>query len=510
MSERITTPTDEPQGLDREILLLGAVVVVGTIMAILDATIVNVAVPTLGRDFGTSISTIQWVMTGYLLAFASVIPVTGWLSARFGAKQVWIAALVGFMAGSALAGAAWSIDALIVFRLLQGAAAGLLMPVGQTILAQAAGPQRMGRVMSVVGVPMLLAPVFGPVIGGAIVDGVSWRWIFLVNLPVGFLAVLLAWQLLPTSPARPGGKLDLRGLALLSPGLAVFVYGMSEAGSGAGFAATRPLVGIAAGIALVGLFVWHGVRRRHEALIDLSLFTSRGFTAAAGTNLLVGTALFGALILLPLYFQLVRGETPLATGLLLMPQGIGAAVAMPVAGWLTDVVGARVVIPAGVLLAAAGTAAYTQIAADSSYVFLAAALFVIGLGLGATIVPSMAVAYQTAPREAVAQATSTINVIQRIAGSVGTALLAVVLQHTIAANLSGTDGDFTSLARLTDEQRGRLGPVLADAFGTAFWVAFALVVAALVPALLLPRLRARRAEGRAEAPSPTVRVRPEA
>src|ERR671935_1396665 len=219
--------------LDREILVLGAVVVVGTIMAILDATIVNVAIPTLGRDLHTSISTIQWVMTGYLLAFASVIPLTGWASERFGAKRVWIAALLVFMAGSALAGSAWSIGALIVFRVLQGFGGGLLMPVGQTILAQSAGPQRFGRVMSVVGVPMLLGPIFGPVIGGAIVDQVSWRWIFFVNLPVGLLALALAWRLMPETPAR-NGRLDLGGLLLLSPGLAIFVYGMSEAGTSGG------------------------------------------------------------------------------------------------------------------------------------------------------------------------------------------------------------------------------------------------------------------------------------
>jgi EmrB/QacA subfamily drug resistance transporter len=275
-------------GLDRELLVLGGVVVIGMILAILDATIVNVAIPTLGDDFHASISTIQWVMTGYLLAFASVIPLTGWASERFGAKRVWIASLLLFLAGSALAGAAWSIDTLIVFRVIQGFGAGLIMPVGQTILAQAAGPQRIGRVMSVIGVPMLLGPIFGPVIGGAIVDQVSWRWIFFVNMPVGLAALLLAWRLLPEYSPRLGQRLDLRGLALLSPGLAIFVYGMSEAGAAGGFGG-RALAGIALGLALVTVFVWYAWRRGRAALIDVSLFARRGFAAAAGTNLSSGS-----------------------------------------------------------------------------------------------------------------------------------------------------------------------------------------------------------------------------
>lgn len=481
----------QPPALDREILVLGGVVVVGMILAILDATVVNVAIPTLGRDLHTSVATIQWVMTGYLLAFASAIPVTDWASRRLGAKRVWIGALLLFMAGSVLAGSAWSVESLIAFRVLQGAAAGLLMPVGQTILAQAAGPERMGRVMSVIGIPMLLAPIFGPVVGGAIVGAATWRWIFFVNLPVGLLAVLLAWRRLPAAPPPTGRPLDLRGLALLSPGLAVLVYGLSEAGTGGGFGSTTVLGGIAVGIALVLLFTRHALRRGSDALLDVSLFARRGFAAAAATNLLVGTALFGSLILLPLYSQLVRGERPLVTGLLLVPQGLGAALAMPFAGRLTDTLGARVVIPGGILVALAGTISYTQVDADTSYVLLAGALFLIGVGLGSTIVPSMAVAYGAVPRESMAHATSSINAIQRVAGSLGTALLAVVLQRSIEANLPRLDGGIGALAEQSDAARAQTAPLLAAAFATTFWVAAALVAATLVPALLLPRRPAR-------------------
>ena len=477
--ERVLTP---------EILTLGAVVVLGAIMTILDATIVNVALPTLGRDFKTSISTIQWVPTVYLLAFASVIPLSGWASERFGARRVWLVSLAAFMLGSLLAGLSWSIGALIAFRVLQGLGGGMIMPLGQTILAQAAGPQRMGRVMSIVGVPMLLAPIFGPVIGGAIVGAASWRWIFFVNLPVGAVALMLALRLLPAVPPRPHERLDVAGLALLSGGIAVFVYGLAEVGSRGTVADALPLTALAAGIALVTAFCLHALRTRNP-LIDVRLFARRGFATAAATNLVLGIALFGVALLLPLYFQLIRGRTPLETGLLLIPQGLGAALAMPLAGSLTDKVGARRVVPAGVALALLGTAAYSQIGAATPYWYLAAALLLIGAGLGATITPSMAVAYQTLEREAVPQATSAINTIQRIAGSLGTALLAVVLQRAMRSELSGFRGGLAQAGALVAREPGRAAPPLAHAFGTTFWVAFALTAAALVPALLLPSRR---------------------
>src|SRR5205823_2305191 len=242
------------EGLGREIPVLAGVVILGTIMTVLDLTVVNVAIPTLASDLGASIPTIQWVMTGYTLAFATVIPLTGWAAERFGARRAWIFALLLFLAGSALAGAAWSIGSLIAFRVLQGLGAGMILPIGQTILAQAAGPQRMGRVMSVIGVPMLLAPVVGPVLGGVIIDAASWRWIFFINMPVGAAALIAAQRLLPDARPQLGQRLDLRGLLLLSPGIAVFLYGMSEAGSQGGFGSPRTLIATAAGLTLIALF----------------------------------------------------------------------------------------------------------------------------------------------------------------------------------------------------------------------------------------------------------------
>ena len=474
--------------LTREILRLAAVVVLGAIMTVLDATIVNVALPTLGRDFHTSIATIQWVPTVYLIAFASVIPLTGWASQRFGAKPLWLASLVAFVGGSLLAGLSWSIGALIVFRIVQGLGGGMIMPLGQTILVQAAGPQRTGRVMSIAGVPLLLAPIVGPVIGGLLVEWASWRWIFFVNLPVGAVALALAVRLLPNLPRRGAPRLDSLGLVLLSGGIAVFIYGLADVAQTRSLTAAVPLVALIGGLSLVAGFVVHALRVE-APLIDVRLFAQRGFGTAAATNFVLGVALFGIALLLPLYFQIVRGRTPLEVGLLLIPQGLGAAISISIAGALTDRLGARRVVPVGVLLAVIGTAAYTQIGAGTPFLYLAGALFLVGAGLGATITPSMAAAFEDLEHTQIPGASSAINVVQRVAGSLGTALLAVVLQSAISANLGHFNGGVAQAAATVRSNRTDAPAAIADAFGTAFWVALALTALALLPALLLPARR---------------------
>jgi MFS family permease len=222
------------------------------------------------------------------------------------------------------------------------------------------------------------------------------------------------------------------------------------------------------------------------------LFGRRGFAAATAMNFLLPVALFGGLILLPLYYQLVRQESPLDVGLLLIPQGLGAAVAMPIAGRLTDKLGARLVVSAGLIVAVLGTLAYTGVGAETSYAYLAAALFVLGLGIGSTNMPSMAAAFQTLAREETPRATSALNAIQRIAGAIGTALLAIVLQRAIAGGIPDLHGGIAGLARLSAQQREAVAPQLADAFATTFWVAVGLIAAAVLPALLLPRARPRQ------------------
>src|SRR5438270_1554205 len=210
---------------------LAGVVLLGTVMSILDTTIVNVALATLSRELHSTISSIQWVVTGYMLALGSVIPVAGWAGRRFGATRVYLASVVVFTVGSALCGLATSTTELIVFRVLQGVGGGMIMPLGQQMMAEAAGPQRMGRVMSIVAVPVMLAPILGPTVGGLIIQNASWQWIFYVNVPIGVLAVVSALRLLPWVKPKPTDRLDVRGLLLMSSGVPLLIYGLAEIGS---------------------------------------------------------------------------------------------------------------------------------------------------------------------------------------------------------------------------------------------------------------------------------------
>jgi EmrB/QacA subfamily drug resistance transporter len=493
------TPAPRPGAdrLDRGLLIIASVVVLGAVMSILDATVVNVAINVLARDFDAPLETIQWVVTGYTLALATVIPLTGWGVDRFGTKRVYLISIVLFVMGSVLSGAAWNVESLIAFRVLQGLGGGMLMPAGMTILTRAAGPHRVGRVMSVIGVPMLLGPIFGPILGGWLVDDFSWRWIFFVNLPVGVVALIATLRVLPKDVSQAGYRLDWLGLALLSPGLAALIFGLAESSSQGGFDSVRVLVPAIAGALALAVFCWHGLRTS-DALIDLRLFANRVFSAATATLLLTITAVLGGLLLLPLYLQVVRGESALDAGLLLAPQGVGAMIVMPIAGKLTDRTGVGRIAPVGLAVVAVSFAALTQLQADTSYWVLRVVLFVMGAGMGATMMPVFSGAMQTLRRADISRASSTLNIIQQVGASIGAAVMSVLLANALTDRLApvtggagasgGEGGGIGGTLSLPPEARARIAPSLADAFAGTFWWALALVVVAFVVALaLLPK-----------------------
>ncbi len=458
--------------LDPELVRLALVVLVGAVVVQLDATIVSVALDTLARSFDVGVSTIQWVSTGYLLALAVVIPLTGWSVERFGGKRMWLASLTLFLVGSVLCGIAWSASSLIAFRIVQGAGGGLLLPLMQTILAQAAGPARLGRLMATVAVPALLTPVLGPVVGGVLIDDLGWRWIFLVNVPVCVVAIALAWRLMPEMRVAQRHPFDGVGFALLSPGLAVAIYGLSEAGRRGDFTDPRALVPLLIGLAMIAVFAWHALRTKIVPLIDLSLFRFASFCGSAGMMFLFGLSLYGAMLLLPLYEQQVRGRSAIEAGLLLAPQGLGMMLAMILVGRLVDRTSPRLLVLIGIVLSVLGSVAYTQVGADTSEVLLGGSLVLRGMGLAAASIPVMSAAYHGLRPTDIPRATSAVRIFQQIGGSLGTAVLAVVLAHQLRGTTSG--GAAVDLG------------AQAHAYAVAFWWTLGFSVLAVPMALLLP------------------------
>jgi EmrB/QacA subfamily drug resistance transporter len=448
------------------------VVIVGMVMSILDTTIVNVALHTLSEDLETTLAQIQWVATGYLLALAAVIPLTGWSARRFGAKRVYLVSIGLFTLGSALCGLSSSATELILFRVLQGLGGGMIMPLAQMIMAEVAGPKRMGRVMGVVVMPAMLAPILGPVVGGLILQNLHWSWIFFVNVPIGIVAMALAHRLLPESKLGEAGKLDWLGLALMVSGMPLVVYGLSEIASQGSFTAPTVIWPIVGGLLLTVAFGWHALRVERP-LLDVRLYANRIFAAASLTTFGLGAALFGAMILLPLYYQEVRGESVVVTGLLTGPQGLGMLICAPFTARLTERFGGGRVAFVGVTLLCLTTLPLAFIGAETSIVEISLLLVLRGIGIGLSFIPTTTVAFASLRTDQLSDATPQMNVLQRVGGAIGTAVLAVVLQRAA----EGADNSAE----------------LASAFGTAFWWALGISVLSLIPVLVLFRAENQRA-----------------
>ncbi|WP_083529993.1 DHA2 family efflux MFS transporter permease subunit [Skermania piniformis] len=481
-----------PDRLDAAVYRTAGVVVLGAIMAILDVTVVGVAIPTFQSTFETSYAIAAWTMTGYTLALATVIPLTGWAADRFGTKRLYMLAITLFVLGSVLCSFAWDITSLITFRVLQGLGGGMLMPLGMTIMTRAAGPSRIGRVMAVLGIPMLLGPICGPILGGWLIESASWHWIFLINVPIGILALIAAFIIFPRDRPSPSESFDFVGMLLLSPGLALFLFGVSSIPEMGTVASARVLIPAVIGLVLVLAFVRHALRTE-QPLIDLRLLgRNRNLAVAVATMLLFAMAFFGAGLLLPSYFLQVRGETTLQAGFLLVPQGLGAMISMPIAGRLVDRIGPGKIVLTGVALISLTMAVFTQVHADTPYPLLLGALFVMGLGMGATMMPVMTAAMATLTDHEVARGSTLMNIVNQTAGSIGTAIMSVVLtnlldnqQYAQAAIASRFDPRIA--AQLPPEALNDGFEQAARAFGHTFTVALVLIVATLIPASFLPR-----------------------
>jgi EmrB/QacA subfamily drug resistance transporter len=438
------SPTEaygESDRLDPSIWKISCVAVLGSFLAQLDATVVNVSVSNFAVTLHSSLSAMQWVTSGYLLALALMLPLSGWMVDRIGAKALYLWCFSAFTITSAVCGLAWSANSLIGFRILQGMSAGPLAPMAQMMIARAAG-KRMASVLGFGAMPILLAPLLGPVIAGAILQFASWRWLFLVNVPVGVLALVLAVLLLPNDREETKPRdLDLVGWALLSPGLVLFLYGSDHIRDRIGLVS---LVGSL--LLLVAFFRW-ARRNKDKALIDLRLFKGKVFSASAVTQFMANGISFAGQMLIPIFLLRVGGRSPSATGLLLAPLGLGMMCGYPFVGKWVKRFGNRTVSAGGAALALAGTLPFIYMASDGLViVLLACALFIRGVGMSAVGVPSVSAAYSSVKREDLPMASTTLNIVMRIGGPTLTTICATFLGWRLgsAPSHDGMLGAFTA------------------------------------------------------------------
>lgn len=465
-----------PDRLDVGLLRTAGVCVLASVMAHVDVTVVSVAQRTFVADFGSTQAVVAWTMTGYMLALATVIPTAGWAADRFGTRRLFMGSVLAFTLGSLLCAVAPNILLLIIFRVVQGFGGGMLTPVSFAILAREAGPKRLGRVMAVVGIPMLLGPVGGPILGGWLIGAYGWRWIFLVNLPVGLSALVLAAIVFPRDRPAASENFDYMGLLLLSPGLATFLFGVSSSPARGTMADRHVLIPAITGLALIAAFVAHSWYRTEHPLIDMRLFQNRAVAQANMTMTVLSLGLFGSFLLLPSYLQQVLHQSPMQSGVHIIPQGLGAMLAMPIAR----------------------QADYLPI--------LPTGLAIMGMGMGCSMMPLSGAAVQTLAPHQIARGSTLISVNQQVGGSIGTALMSVLLTYQfnhseIIATAKkvaltpesgagrGAAVDPSSLPRQTNFAAQLLHD-LSHAYAVVFVIATALVVSTLIPAAFLPKQQA--------------------
>jgi len=417
--DKSRNPSD---GLNPRVWRVAAVVFVGPFMTQLDSTVVNVSLSVIRQELHSSIATAQWIISGYLLALALMLPLNGWLVDRLGAKRLYLGCFSVFTLASLLCGAARTMDELIMARLIQGMAGGLMAPMAQMMIAKVAG-RHMARMMGYTVVPILIAPILGPVVAGPILKYAGWPWLFYLNLPMGILGVGLAAFLLPGDEAaiqkRP---FDLLGFLLISPGLACLLYGLQHASHLDG------ALTLLTGSMLMGAFVIHAMRKESAALIDLQLFKNRIFSTAATTQFLANGVFYARQFLIPLY--LISGCTLSVTraGWMIAATGLGMMCSFPLMGFLTERFGCRAVSAGGALLALVGMFPFLWMTQNQfSPALTVISLLVAGVGQGTISIPSLSAAYASVPREKLAVATTAINIVQRLGGPLATTAMVVIM-----------------------------------------------------------------------------------
>lgn len=458
----------QKETLDPMMLKVSIILVFGSLAPLLDSTMVNVAIKTIAGEFNSTVSIIQWVITGYVLAMAIAVPVSGWAFNRFGGKRLYEFSLILFFVGSVLSSMSWNISTLIGFRLLQGIGAGLLMPTMTNMLVQISGGKNIGHMASIVSLPMLLAPILGPVLGGVIVNSLGWRWIFYVNIPVTIIALLLAfWGIPEGSPAEEKQPLDMIGILLLSPAFALLIYGIAQIASHGGLNSSAVFVPIVTGLLVMAVFVLYALKTRISPVLDLHLFQSRNFSATSVLLFMSGIITNGGMLLLPLFYQQVRGESVLYAGLMLIPQGVGMLLTRTQMGKLTDRIGARPIVMVSLIITAVGTLPFAFADSGTNAILLGAALLIRGAGLGGVFIPLMVSAYVGLNSEQIPHASIATRILQTIGGAFGSAVLATIVEQQLASrSASGIQN-------------------VVSAYNVAFWWSVGFTILSVIPTLFL-------------------------
>jgi EmrB/QacA subfamily drug resistance transporter len=419
----------------RSIFLPLIAIVLGTFMVILDNTVVNVALPTLGRVFATDLGLLQWVITAYMLAQAAVIPLSGWLSDRYGAKRIYLISVVLFTLGSALCGLALSGEMLVATRVLQGLGGGMLMPIGMSVIYRLTPPERRGAIMGMFGLPIMVAPALGPVLSGYLLEYADWRLIFLINVPVGALALLVGLRALPALPAgRAAGALDTIGIVLAPLAFASLSFGISQS-TEAGWTGAPTLIGIGVGLVALGLFIWRELSVPNP-LLELRVFRSRDFRLTIVTQWIGFGAMFGTFFLVPLFLQQVRGYGSFETGLFTLPQAIASAVFMQIGGRLFDRAGARPPVLVGLALVAASMWLMSGLSGLTTGEELRLPLVLMGGGMGLMMMSLNTHMLNSAPRDLVSRVTSLSGALQNVVGSLAIASFATILQARLPLHVA--------------------------------------------------------------------------
>ncbi|AEF85438.1 transport protein [Treponema primitia ZAS-2] len=452
--------------LNPKLLKIALIMVLGIFAPALDSTIVNVAIKTISAELHSSISIVQWVTTAYILSLGIAVPFAGWLDNRFSVKKVYITALVIFFLGSVLASLAWNIESLIVFRIVQGIGAGIMLPTLQTTLIQYSGGQKLGSLMAILGIPTLIIPILGPVLGGFLVNNLPWRVLFYVNIPICIIALLLSLKLPKIDPINSKQPLDSVGILLLSGAFIFLIFGISKMRSALGFTSMGVFIPIIAGVVCVIYFVMYSLKTKNECVIDVRLFALKSFSSSSLLLFVSGFITTGTLFILPLFFQQVRNETALAAGLMLAPQGVGMLLTRGAAGKLTDQIGARFVVMVSLIIAAIGTLPFIFATDKTTSVFLILALLVRGAGLGGFSIPIMASVYDGLAKSQISHGTIATRILQQIGGASGTAILAILFQHYISLGDSFEN--------------------IINAYNRIFIVSICFTLFSIIPALFLP------------------------